>query len=124
MGEPNPRSHSQRGLIDAVGILFQYVAWVATMKDILKLRNLMGILEGFISNNQEGIRTELGRLLIAKKLHSQCVDSILGDDKKYALAVGDALNPLVQKTEGVIRMVFWVKFYAVKSSRSFQYSTK
>jgi len=62
---------SQRGLVDGFGKLLRYVAGVATVEEVKKMHGRLSLLENYISDNQQGTRSELGRLLVVEKLVSQ-----------------------------------------------------
>jgi len=86
---------SQHGLVDGLGKLLRYVGGVATLEDVKKMQGRLSLLENYISDNQQGTRTELGRLLVAEKLLSRKMDLMLADVRGHALEVIETLHALL-----------------------------
>jgi len=89
------------GLFDAIGNVLAYVTGIATESDLNLLEQRLRILESFVSDTQEVSRTELGHLLVAKRLLARRVDIILGDVKTHAHDVNMHMQLLIARTSGV-----------------------
>jgi len=120
----NYRARSRRGLLDGLGEIFKFVARVATVEDIKKLRDRQSVLEAYIKDNQQGARTELGRLLVAEKLLSRMMDLLLNSVKIHARALNEELNEVSHQARGVARELHWAEHYAAKNTRIFHHGTR
>jgi len=93
------------------------------MGDLLKLLQRLGILENFISDNQDG-NSSNGTFIDRRKIACALVDNILSDVKKNAHAVSESLKTPISITEGLTREVQYIRAYITRLVRWTQSSIK
>jgi len=96
----------------------------ATESDLTRLEQRLQILESFVFDNQESIRTQLGHFLVVERLLAHRVDVILDDVKRNAHEVGLHMQLLNARTEGVRKEINYVRAYIVKLMKWMQGSIK